>query len=117
MALKILMTETSSDNCPELQVNQLKGAHSQHANEGNGVELICLPLDHFKVHGPNGDLISFVYPVLGPNLSLALFCASTDPGNDLRSLGLQVAKAVKFFTAREYVTAVSRTSSNYFFVY
>jgi hypothetical protein len=28
------------------------------------VELFYLPLDHFKVHGPNGDHISFVYPVL-----------------------------------------------------
>jgi len=96
MALKILMAETSSDDCPELRVNQLKDAHNQHANEGNGADFICLPLDHFKIHGPNGDHISFVYPVLGPNVSSGLFCASADPDNDLRSLGLQVMKAVKF---------------------
>ena len=55
-----------------------------------------LPLDHLKINGPNGDHISFVYPVLSSNVSLGLFRASTDPDNDLRSLGLQVAKAVKF---------------------
>lgn len=46
--------------------------------------------------GRNGDHISLVYPVLGPNASLSLFCASVDPDNDLRSLCLEVAKAVKF---------------------
>lgn len=96
VALKILMAETSSDDYSELRVNQLKDANSQHANEGNCAEFICLPLDHFNIHGPNGDHISFVYPVLGPNVSLGLFRASADPDNDLRSLGLQVTKAVKF---------------------
>jgi serine/threonine protein kinase len=96
VALKILMAETSSDDCPELQVNQLEAARNQHAPEGDGAESICLPLDHFKIHGPNGDHISFVYPVLGPNVSLGLFRASADPDSDLRSLSLQVAKAVKF---------------------
>jgi len=87
VALKILMAETSSDDCPELRVNQLKG---------DGAESICIPLDHFKIHGPNGSHISFVCPVLGPNVSLGLFRASADPDNDLRNLSLQVAKAVKF---------------------
>jgi len=96
VALKILMAETSSNNCPELRVNQLKDAYSQHVNEGDGAEFIYLPLDHFKIHGPNGDHISFVCPVLGPSVSLGLFCASADPDKDLRSVGLQVAKAVKF---------------------
>lgn len=96
MALKILMAEISNDDCPELRVNQLKDALSQQANEGNGAEFICLPLDHFKIHGPNGDHISFVYPVLGPNVNLGLFRASADPDNDLRSIGLEVTKAVKF---------------------
>jgi len=96
IALKILMAETSSDNCPELRVNQLKDAHSQSANEDNDAVFVCLPLDHFKINGPNGNHISFVYPVLGPNVSLGLHRASADPDNDLRSLGLQVVKAVKF---------------------
>jgi hypothetical protein len=41
MALKILMSKTSSDIRLELRVNQLKDAHSQHANEGNVAEFIC----------------------------------------------------------------------------
>jgi serine/threonine protein kinase len=96
VALKILMAEISSDDCPELRVNQLKDGFRQYANEDNGAVFICLPLEHFKIHGPNWDHISFVYPVLGSNVSLGLFCASVDPDNDLRSLGLQVTKAVKF---------------------
>jgi serine/threonine protein kinase len=91
VALKIPMAEISSDDCPELRVNQLKDT-----NEDNGAVFICLPLDHFKIHGPNGDHISFLYPVLGPNVSLGLFRASADPDNDLRSLSLHVTKAVKF---------------------
>jgi hypothetical protein len=115
MALKILMAETSSDNCLELRVNQLKDTHSQRENEGNVAEFICFPLDHLKIHGPNWDNISFVYPGLSPNVSLGLFRASTDLDNDLRSLGLQVAKAVKFPHSQGICHAGSRTSSNHFF--
>lgn len=75
-----------------------------------------LPLDHLKINGPNGDYISFVYPVLSSNVSLGLFRASTDPDNDLRSLGLQVAKAVKFLYSQGICHAGSRTSSNHFFL-
>ncbi|KAI9742419.1 MAG: hypothetical protein M1818_003953 [Claussenomyces sp. TS43310] len=91
VALKILIAEMSSDDCPELRVNQPKDT-----SEDNGAVYICLPLDLFKIHGPNGDHISFVYPVLGPNVSLGLFPASADSDDDLRSLSLQVTKAVKF---------------------
>ena len=84
MSLKILMAEVSSNNCSELRVNQLKDAHSQRANQGSGAEFICLPLDHFKVQGPNGVHISFLYPILGPNLSLDLFRASAYPDNELK---------------------------------
>lgn len=91
VALKILMAEVSSDDCPELRVSQLKST-----NEASGAVFICLPLDHFRIHGPNGDHLCLVYPVLGPNVSLGYFHASTDPDNDLRCLGLQLTKAVKF---------------------
>ena len=56
VALKILMAETSSDDCPELRVNQLKDAHSQHANEDNGAVFIWLPLDHFRSTGRMGTI-------------------------------------------------------------
>ncbi|PVH79375.1 kinase-like protein [Cadophora sp. DSE1049] len=96
VALKILMAETYNDECPELRVNQLEDALSQHIDRGNDAGFICLPLDHFKIHGPNGDHISFVYPVLGPNVSLGLCRTSEDPDRDLRRIGLEVTKAVKF---------------------
>jgi len=96
VALKILMAETSTDECPELRVNELKVAHGQHLAEGGSAESICFPLDYFKICGPNGDHTSFVYPVLGPNVSLGLFGVSTDPDSDLRKLSLEVTKAVKF---------------------
>ncbi|KAL5318767.1 hypothetical protein ACEPPN_013833 [Leptodophora sp. 'Broadleaf-Isolate-01'] len=96
LALKILMAEISSDDCPELRVSQLKDSLEQPANEGSGAEFICLPLDHFKVHGPNGDHLAFVYPVLGPNVPLGLFHASADPDRDLRRICLEATKAVRF---------------------
>jgi hypothetical protein len=104
VALKILMAEASSENCPELQVNRL---------EGDGTEFICLPLDHFKIHGPNGVHIAFVYPVLGPNVSLGLFCSS-DPDSDLRSLGLQLTTAIKFLHSQGICHGGKETSSNPF---
>ncbi|KAG0646523.1 Serine threonine-kinase SRPK [Hyphodiscus hymeniophilus] len=96
VALKILMAEASSDDCPELRLNRLKMIHKECAAEGDGAEFICLPLEHFKIQGPNGKHIAFVYPVLGPNVFLGLFRASADPDKDLRSVGLQLAKAVDF---------------------
>ncbi|KAI9046956.1 hypothetical protein LZ554_009031 [Drepanopeziza brunnea f. sp. 'monogermtubi'] len=62
----------------------------------SGAGFNCLPLDHFKIHGPNGDHFCFVYPVLGPNVSLGFFHASGDADKDLRALGLQVTKAIAF---------------------
>ena len=97
VALKILMAEISSDDCRELLLDQLRGAqNSQHIDKDDGAAFICLPLDHFKIHGPNGEHISFIFPVLGPNVSLELFHASADQDNDLRNIGLQVTKAIGF---------------------
>jgi hypothetical protein len=116
MALKILMAESSSDNCPELPVNRPKDAHSQYVNKGNGAEFICFPLDHFKLYGPNGDHISFVYPVLGPNVSLGCFALLQIRIMTWEVLVCKLRRLSNFFTAREYVMAVSRTSSNHFFL-
>ncbi|KAL3426486.1 hypothetical protein PVAG01_03277 [Phlyctema vagabunda] len=96
VALKILMAETSNDDYPELQVNQLKAAYNERAARDNGADSICLPLDHFRICGPNGSHVCFVYPVLGPNVSLGVFGDSGNLDNDLRSLSLQVVQAVKF---------------------
>lgn len=96
VALKILMAETSSDDCPELRLNHMKHTYSERSDNNDGAELICLPLDNFKINGPNGDHIAFVYPVLGPSVSSGFFRPSTDLNADLRSISLQVIKAIKF---------------------
>lgn len=96
VALKILMAETSDDNCSELRVNQLKTTHDRNTPGDDGAEFICLPMDNFKIIGRNGEHIALTYPVLGPNVSLGLFDTSADPDKDLRGLCLKVSKAVKF---------------------
>lgn len=78
-------------------MNILKAAgNDKHTPGSDGAESICLPLDQFKIHGPNGVHICFVYPVLGPKVSLGFFIASADPDSYLRTISLQVAHAVKF---------------------
>lgn len=66
VALKIMMAEVSTSDCPELRIGRLvvaklgKELSSQH---------FCLPLDKFEIEGPNGIHYVFVYPVLGPRVS------------------------------------------------
>lgn len=96
VALKILIAEISENDCRELQLLHFESTDKQHGSVKGGSESICLPLDHFKIHGPNGSHLCFVYPVLGPNVSLGLFDASSDPGKDLRDISLQIVRAVQF---------------------
>lgn len=63
VALKVLMADYSKDNCPELRVCTLKATIDDNSP---GKPHICLPLDHFRIEGPNGSHLCFVYPVLGP---------------------------------------------------
>ncbi|TVY75882.1 Serine/threonine-protein kinase SRPK [Lachnellula suecica] len=97
VALKILMAEVEVASDAELSTKQLKGARGQAAD---GAELICTPLEDFKIQGPNGDHVAFVYPVLGPSVSRGLFRASADPDSGLRRISLQVTKAVDFLHSR-----------------
>ena len=63
LALKILMAECSNeDDCPELGVCHLKSLGIEEDSH------ICLPLDTFRIDGPNGSHLCFVYPVLGPRV-------------------------------------------------
>ncbi|KAN0115354.1 kinase-like protein [Hyaloscypha variabilis] len=50
VGVKILMAEESTEDCKH----------------------ICLPLDQFRIDGPNGNHWSFLYPVLGPRVSCVL---------------------------------------------
>ncbi|KAL3418662.1 hypothetical protein PVAG01_10378 [Phlyctema vagabunda] len=91
-AVKIIMAEGSTHDCPELRVNKLKALG---LDEGPLAEHFCLPLDKFDISGPNGQHYAFVYPVLGPRVSRMLNVErSEDPGTTLRQLSLQTAKAM-----------------------
>lgn len=96
VALKILIAGAYTGECHELRVNRLKDVLKRRVPEGDGSDYICLPMEHFDIHGPNGKHICVVYPVLGPNVASGLFHSSSDPDSDLRKISLQVVKAVKF---------------------
>ncbi|KAK1763008.1 Serine/threonine-protein kinase-like protein [Phialemonium atrogriseum] len=59
VAVKILVASESERECRELLVNRLK---AEAIEKNPGGEHICLPLDQFDVHGPNGTHICLVYP-------------------------------------------------------
>jgi hypothetical protein len=63
VAVKILMAESSTNDCGELWGNKFKGKGLYREIGGKH---ICLPLDQFQIDGPNGLHLCFVYPVLGP---------------------------------------------------
>lgn len=94
VALKILMAESSTVACPELLTNKLKALLSVQQCIGDSNDSICLPLDQFEIHGPNGDHLCFVYPVLGPSLAIGLSKASDDPAHILMSICLRTVKAI-----------------------
>ncbi|TVY18369.1 Serine/threonine-protein kinase SRPK, partial [Lachnellula arida] len=91
-AVKIIMAEESTYDCPELRVNKLKALG---LDEGPLAEHFCLPQDKFDISGPNGQHYAFVYPVLGPRVSRLLNVVRfRDPERILRELSLQTAKAM-----------------------
>lgn len=86
VALKIIMAEYSDDNCHELKVNKV--AQLKIDNDS-----ICLPLDQFKITGPNGEHWCFVYPLAGPAVS-ATKHVFTDHDRTLRRIAFQTGKAL-----------------------
>ena len=68
VAVKIVMAESSSLDNPELRIQQIKNWQAAQQGEQNDTDFICLPLDQFMLHGPNGDHLCFVYLVLGPKV-------------------------------------------------
>ena len=94
-ALKILMADSSFQECSELHAIQLKSWQ----DNDRAAEYICLPLDKFNIDGPNGTHHCFVYPVLGPRASLGLYRGSEDPDRVLRSVCLKATEAMSFLHA------------------
>lgn len=99
VALKIIMDEGSTDECPELRVSELANLAPE-STISTG--LWCLPLDRFDIEGPNGKHFAFVYPVLGPRVSKLLPLAqdpNTDLGEVLRKLCQQTTQAMALLHA------------------
>lgn len=104
--MKTLIADCSGDNCRELQsVNRLRAAGLMEEN-GNNDGFFCLPLDQFRVQGPNGSHMCFVYPVAGPRPLVSPKFLTTRIGcygkllYRLRVLWL-------YLTSMEFVTVVS----------
>ena len=90
VALKILMAEASTDDCPELLANTDLPA------DEDGLNHIVHALDHFRVQGPNGSHLCFVYPVLGPAVSIGL--SENAPNHDeiLRNICRRMVEAMDY---------------------
>jgi serine/threonine protein kinase len=85
VALRILMADYSKDDCPELRVERLRAV---------GLEKhICLPFDQFRIEGPNGSHLCFVYPVAGPRVSL-IAQQFEDPDRSLRKMARQATEVM-----------------------
>lgn len=94
-AIKVLMAEVSTEECPELQTGHLE-AFDRNSQPTDSMHLICLFCDHFTIDGPNGSHFCFVYPVLGPQVSLGLFCATPYFEQTLRDICFGAVKALDF---------------------
>ncbi|KAH7133697.1 kinase-like domain-containing protein [Dactylonectria macrodidyma] len=94
VALKILMAEASESDYPETRINQFKDWLIKRREQDDAADPICLPLDQFTIDGPNGHHACFVYPLLGPKVSLGLFQATGDPDKSLRNISHRIVKAI-----------------------
>jgi serine/threonine-protein kinase SRPK3 len=92
VAVKIIMADESTNDCPELRVDKLIELGF---DRDSFSEYFCLPLDKFEIDGPNGLHYLIVYPVQGPRVSRLLnFTKFEDPGKILRKICLQTTKAM-----------------------
>jgi len=103
VALKVIRAEASGDECPELVVSQLIPSESSELDERKhgiaGLESICLPMEHFKIEGPNGTHLCFVYPVLGLRVSHGAFRNSDDLDKILLQVCYKVTAGLSSFHA------------------
>ena len=92
VAVKIIMAEASTKDCPELRLNKLIELGF---DRDSLAEHFCLPLDKFEIDGPNGLHYLLVYPVLGPSVSKLLNVDKFgDPGKILRKICLHATEAM-----------------------
>lgn len=92
MAVKVIIAEGSTKDCPELRVNKLIALGF---GRSSLAEHFCLPLDKFEINGPNGLHYVLVYPVLGPRVSKLLNVHNfEDHGKTLRKICLQATQAM-----------------------
>ena len=89
VALKIVNADNTGDDCFETKLGLLRETISADQQEG-----ICLPLNEFNIHGPNGIHLCFVYPLLGPKVSLGLHNAGTDPDKSLRRICYRLVRTL-----------------------
>ena len=90
IALKILMADESTEDCGELRVNKFR---EMGLDKEVGGDFICLPLEQFRIDGPNESHICFAYPVLGPRVSCVLQDFE-NPDKVLRGIALQAVQAM-----------------------
>jgi len=92
-ALKIIMAEGSTKECPELRVTTLLARQS---DPPSARKYFCLPLERFEIQGPNGLHYVFAYPVLGPRVSRLpkVVQSAHDPRPYLSEIGAQVTEAM-----------------------
>ncbi|KAL3476675.1 kinase-like protein [Aspergillus californicus] len=91
VALKILMADASGEDCPELQiVSRLQDLTREMPSLA---EHLCLPLDQFRMDGPNGSHLCLVYPLAGPEVC-PINKMVDNPDHLLRSIARQAAEAM-----------------------
>ncbi|KXX74462.1 Serine/threonine-protein kinase AFC3 [Madurella mycetomatis] len=95
VALKIIRADASEKDCPELLLSRLQFA-VQEDKHADWSRFICFPLDQFKIEGPNGTHLCFVYPLLGPRVSYGAFRGSDNLDKILRDVCHKTAKAIAF---------------------
>lgn len=77
--------------------------------EDDGASYLCLPLDHFKIGGPNGEHCCFVYPVLGPHMPRGLGPPPQETDQSRRRICLKLVKAINFLHRKSICHGGKRT--------
>ncbi|TVY33643.1 Serine/threonine-protein kinase [Lachnellula subtilissima] len=96
VALKILMSHVSTDNCLQLRMSKKLENLLSEKNGDTGAKYICQTKDQFPMDGPNGSHICFVYSILGARVSSSVSNSFTDPDGTLKNVCLKSAEAMDF---------------------
>lgn len=67
VALKVLMADASHEDCLEEKI--ISRLQEISRESPSVAEYVCLPLDKFRITGPNGSHLCLVYPAAGPEVS------------------------------------------------